>query len=274
MRKNVPITGAHILLSSAGHSASQETTSDLSGHFRFTGVSPGQFTVMVTLQGFNTASASGDLQPGQSYQLTPFALTIATVNFTVNAVASTEELSLQEMHIEEQQRVLAIFPNFFVTYDWNASPLTPRQKFALAHKKRQRSRQSTPGRDRGRGAAGGRRLPRLLPGLERLWQTLRRRSRQPRLRHLHGWRGAAGALPSGPTLLLQGNRLHPLALFLRLLDSRHLPRRQRPPAARVRRRARRSLRRRHLQPVLRAPPIARAPRSPSKMACSASPAMP
>ncbi len=132
--KGVPISGARIALSSAGHSTAQETTSDLSGHFRFASVSPGPFTVMVTLQGFNTVSAAGDLQPGQSVQLSPFALTLATVSVTVNAVASTQELGLEEMRSEERQRLLGVVPNFFVSYNWNAPPLTPRQKFTLATK--------------------------------------------------------------------------------------------------------------------------------------------
>ena len=128
-----PIAGAHIALSPANHAEAQgETTSDDTGHFRFLGVSPGAFTVLVTVQGFNSANASGELQPGQSYQLPPITLTIATVDVTVEAVTSTKELALEEMHAEEAQRLFAVFPNFFVSYNWNAPALTARQKFSLA----------------------------------------------------------------------------------------------------------------------------------------------
>ena len=129
-----PINGAHVSLSSAGHASGGETTSDSSGHFRFSDVAAGQFTVVVTLQGFDTASVSGTLQAGQSYQLNPFALAISTVSVTVDAVASTQELGLEELHTEEQQRLIGLFPNFFVSYNWQAPALTPRQKFALCTK--------------------------------------------------------------------------------------------------------------------------------------------
>ena len=130
----IPIAGAHIALSFAGQTRSQETTSETNGHFRFQDVAPGTFSLAVTLDGFNTASASGALQPGQSLELSPFALSMSTVNITVNASVSTQELGLEEVHTEEQQRLLGVFPNFFVSYSWTAPPLTPRQKFALATK--------------------------------------------------------------------------------------------------------------------------------------------
>lgn len=129
-----PITGAHITLATAGRAAAAEATSDDAGHFRFPAVSPGSFQVEVTLGGFNTRSASGTLQPGQEVQLPPFALTIATVNFSVDAVVPLEELQQEQLHAEEQQRLLDIFPNFFVSYRWSAPPLTAGQKFRLATK--------------------------------------------------------------------------------------------------------------------------------------------
>ena len=36
------------------------------------------------------------------------------------------------MNIEEQQRVLGMFPNYYVSYDPDALPLTTRQKYQLA----------------------------------------------------------------------------------------------------------------------------------------------
>ena len=133
-KHGTPISGAHVAFSSAGRASGGETTSDGSGHFQFSDVPAGYFTVMVTLQGFDTASASGTLEAGKSYELSPFALAISTVSVTVDAVTSTQELGLEELHTEEQQRLLGLFPNFFVSYNWQAQPLTPRQKFALCTK--------------------------------------------------------------------------------------------------------------------------------------------
>ena len=129
-----PITGAHITLATSGHAAAAEATSDDAGRFRFPSVNSGSFEVEVTLQGFNTRSASGTLRPGQEFELPPLALTVATVNVSVDAVAPLEQLQLEQLHTEEQQRLFDLFPNFFVSYNWNAPPLTAGQKFRLATK--------------------------------------------------------------------------------------------------------------------------------------------
>ncbi len=128
----VPIAGAHIALSAGGHARSQETTSDDSGHFRFPQVPPGAFTVEVTLDGFDTASASGTLGSGQSFDVSPFTLKLSTVSVVVDAVVPTQELALEQLHEEEGQRLFDLFPNFFVSYNWVAPPLTTRQKYSLA----------------------------------------------------------------------------------------------------------------------------------------------
>ena len=38
--------------------------------------------------------------------------------------ATPEELAVQEVKLEEKQRVLGVIPNFYVVYDHNAVPLT------------------------------------------------------------------------------------------------------------------------------------------------------
>ncbi len=40
----------------------------------------------------------------------------------------------RQVRIEEEQRVLGIFPNFYVVYDHDAAPLTTKLKFQLAFK--------------------------------------------------------------------------------------------------------------------------------------------
>ena len=129
-----PITGAHVTLAAGDRAAAAEATSDDAGRFRFSAVSPGSFEVEVTFQGFNTRSAAGTLKPGQDYELPPLALTVSTVNFSVDAVVPLEQVQQEQLHTEEQQRLLDLFPNFFVSYNWSAPPLTSRQKFALATK--------------------------------------------------------------------------------------------------------------------------------------------
>jgi hypothetical protein len=54
--------------------------------------------------------------------------------FTVTALYSPVQIATQEVHVEEEQRVLGVIPNFYVVYDSSGVPLTPKLKFELALK--------------------------------------------------------------------------------------------------------------------------------------------
>ena len=86
---------------------------------------------MVALPGFTSFEQNEILLPGRSLQLDPMVLRLATVNIEVNAVMP-EELALEQLHTEEHQRLAGVLPNFFVSYNWTAPPLSARQKFALS----------------------------------------------------------------------------------------------------------------------------------------------
>ena len=45
-----------------------------------------------------------------------------------------EELAVHQVKAEEQQRITGVIPNFYVVYDRDAVPLTPKLKFQLATK--------------------------------------------------------------------------------------------------------------------------------------------
>ena len=129
------ISGAHLrLLSPAAPAASaQETTSGADGTFSFERVPSGPFTLSATFPGFQESSAAATLQPGQSYAVAPFALRPA-INLVVEAVSSPHELAEAQLRMEETQRLVGFLPNFFVSYNWSAPPLTSKQKFRLALK--------------------------------------------------------------------------------------------------------------------------------------------
>lgn len=57
---------------------------------------------------------------------------LPSVSTTVQVIASPEEIAQAQVHIEEQQRMLGVFPNFYISYVPDPVPLTPRQKFSLA----------------------------------------------------------------------------------------------------------------------------------------------
>lgn len=128
------IPGARIALIISPEQDAQpahETISSAHGSFRLDAVPSGAFTLTVTRQGFNPASLTGTLAPGQALEIDPITLPLAPVTTTVDAV-DTYQLAEQQIHAEEQQRFLGILPNFYVSYNWYAAPLTVGQKFRFA----------------------------------------------------------------------------------------------------------------------------------------------
>ena len=74
------------------------------------------------------------LNPGQYLILTGTTLQIAQVTTSVSVVYTPEEVALEQVKIEETQRVFGVIPNFYVVYDAHPAPLTTKLKFHLALK--------------------------------------------------------------------------------------------------------------------------------------------
>jgi hypothetical protein len=109
----------------------QQTNTD--GEFTFVNVPAGAFTLTISSDGFATQTVSGILKPGQTFDAQNIVLTMkeATSEVRVSALEQ-EEIAQEQIHVEEQQRVLGVLPNYFVSYARNPVPLTSHQKFALA----------------------------------------------------------------------------------------------------------------------------------------------
>ena len=105
------------------------------GFFKFDGINSGTpVRIVVSASGFtNWTSSEIILQPGQSFIVTGIRLTVAAVQQSVIAVTQ-EQIAAEQVKVQEQQRVLGVIPNFYVTYEHNAAPLTPKLKFQLAMK--------------------------------------------------------------------------------------------------------------------------------------------
>ncbi|HET8636784.1 MAG TPA: carboxypeptidase regulatory-like domain-containing protein [Acidobacteriaceae bacterium] len=133
--QNEAIPDAAVTLEGPVPSDHAAARSNDEGFFRFTGLRPGvPYRIVVAAKGFADWSSSAiTLQAGQQLDLGDIQLNIAVVQTTVTAV-STEEIATQQVKAEEQQRVIGIFPNFFVTYEEHPAPLTPKLKFRLALK--------------------------------------------------------------------------------------------------------------------------------------------
>jgi hypothetical protein len=128
------VAGALVKLTGKGPLTSQEALSAKDGQFSFTNIAAGQFQVTITAAGFATRMTSGILQPGQNYIVLGAALEVAAAETEVDVGIPRTEIAEEQIKIEEQQRVLGILPNFYVSYIPNAVPLTAKQKFKLAGK--------------------------------------------------------------------------------------------------------------------------------------------
>jgi len=128
------IVGAQVTLHLHDSNTDSVTASDADGHFQFTGIAPQHVDLSTKANGFGPATTSAVLQPGQTLELDPIKLSAATdVNVEVGALTQ-QEIAEQQIHIEEHQRLAGIMPNFFVSYTWQAAPLTTKQKFELSLK--------------------------------------------------------------------------------------------------------------------------------------------
>ena len=130
-RAGAVVTGARVTLSDAG-GRTQETETDQDGAFRFSAVAPGEFHVTAVLEGFVPGTAGGTTAAGGSAVAGPIVLSLLTVHQSVEVVATPEEIAAAQLQLEEKQRLVGILPNFFISYNWNALPLTSKQKFSLA----------------------------------------------------------------------------------------------------------------------------------------------
>jgi hypothetical protein len=114
-------------------SASQQT--DAAGAFRFANLPEGEFVLTVSSAGFVTQEIRGTLLTGEGYDTRTIVLPVAgAASDIVVSAGSQAEIAQEQLNFEEKQRVLGVFPNYYVSYDHEAVPLTARQKFQLAWK--------------------------------------------------------------------------------------------------------------------------------------------
>jgi Carboxypeptidase regulatory-like domain len=130
-QSGTPIAGARVRLTHPDRTPAQEVSTDDGGQFFFVNISPGPFQLTITAAGFAPQTVSGTLHPGEAYTDPRIALAVATVITQVRVGPAVAEEQIKQ---EEQQRVLGVVPNFYVTYLPNAVPLSAKQKFELAWK--------------------------------------------------------------------------------------------------------------------------------------------
>ncbi len=129
------VPGAAIVLVEMQSGATSNAVSDSSGFFSFAGVSQGTYRITITARGFATWVQSDiPVEAGVDQDLSHIVLPVATATTDVQVLYTQHELAEQQLQIEEKQRVLAIIPNFYSSYNWHAPPLSVGQKMRLAFK--------------------------------------------------------------------------------------------------------------------------------------------
>jgi hypothetical protein len=130
------VSGASVVLEGGSSSDRQSALAGDSGAFQFGSVSPGvPYRITIRASGYKDwTSPTLTLNPGQFLLLQDIRLTIPDALASVTVYATTEQIATEQVEVQEHQRVLGIFPNFYVTYDANPVPLTTKLKFRLAYK--------------------------------------------------------------------------------------------------------------------------------------------
>jgi hypothetical protein len=127
------VTNALVTLENTDSRVERTLTTDDTGFFKFDAVEPGRFTLAITSTGFTPwVSTDVALHAGESYEVPPVALEVASAMTNVEVTVTRHDIAEDQMHFEENQRVLGVFPNFYASYVWNAAPLSAGQKFQLA----------------------------------------------------------------------------------------------------------------------------------------------
>ncbi len=130
------IPGASVTLAGPGAGTGRTLLADGNGGFNFTNLAPGgPYSVTISGNGLLPWQSSAiTLQPGQILFLSSIKVKISGGATSVTVSASSEAIAVQQVKVEEKQRVLGIVPNFYVTYDHNAAPLPARLKYTLAYR--------------------------------------------------------------------------------------------------------------------------------------------
>jgi hypothetical protein len=126
------VAGATVRLTRDDPPSQQDTLVGINGGFVFANLGAGAYRLLITAPGFASTAQTVVISAGQIYTVPQITLSVASANTDVEVVMSRTEVAQIQMEDEEKQRILAVVPNFYVTYVPNAVPLSSKQKFELA----------------------------------------------------------------------------------------------------------------------------------------------
>jgi hypothetical protein len=130
------VPGATVALKCQAPCKEESAIAGDTGTFKFSDLTMGtSYEIAVSASGFKGwTSAPIVLTPERSiFLLSDVKIEMTETSESVTVYASRAEIATEQVHLEEQQRVLGIIPNFYVVYDSkNAVPLSSKLKFELA----------------------------------------------------------------------------------------------------------------------------------------------
>lgn len=131
-----PVPEATVELKSSDGAERRAIVTPDNGYFEFHGLKPGvPYEVGVSAVGFAGWSSSPvTISPGEFKIVTGIQLHVHTELTEVQVHYDPIEVATEQLKVEETQRIFGVIPNFYVTYDKNAAPLTAKMKFQLALK--------------------------------------------------------------------------------------------------------------------------------------------
>jgi hypothetical protein len=131
-----PVPNSTVLLKRTDNGDSRTVVTPENGFFQFRDLNSGvPYQISIRAQGFaDWTSPTITLESGQFKILTGVQLRIATELSEVHVTYDPVQVATEQFKAEEKQRVFGIIPNFYVSYDKDAAPLTSKRKFQLALK--------------------------------------------------------------------------------------------------------------------------------------------
>jgi hypothetical protein len=126
------VAGAQVTLVLSDGTSLQTLTSGTHGEFTFAAVPVGAYRVSAEAAGFTAfITLEFSITAQQAYVVPEISLSIAAVTADVT-VRPTSVIAAEQIKAAEKQRLLGVFPNFYVSYVSDAAPMTSRQKLSMA----------------------------------------------------------------------------------------------------------------------------------------------
>ena len=128
------VPGATVVLKGLDTNNGRTLVTSENGFFSFQDVRPGiPYQINISAKDFaDWTSPTVTLDPGQYKIVGGIQMRISAEHAEIQVRYDAEQAALEEFQTQIHQRVLGVIPNFYVAYDQNAAPLTPKMKFKLA----------------------------------------------------------------------------------------------------------------------------------------------